>query len=125
MDVRLTLHDVVRPDISGWRRARLPDPWDARPIDIVPDWICEVVSPSNASHDRVTKRNLYAECGVAFYWIVDPLERTLEALRLESGRWCDAGAFDDLAVARIPPFEEVELEVGRLFPPTRLEESGP
>jgi hypothetical protein len=56
VDVRLGLHDIVRPDLAGWRRERLPDPWDTRPIDVVPDWICEIVSPSNAGTDRVTKR---------------------------------------------------------------------
>jgi Uma2 family endonuclease len=103
--------------MSGWRRERLDDPWEQRPIDVVPDWICEILSPSNVAQDRVTKRALYAEHGVAFYWIVDPLARTLEALRLEDGRWVDAGAFDDRAIARVAPFEAIELEVGRLFPP--------
>src|SRR5688572_16647541 len=47
VDIRLSPHDIVRPDLSGWRRTRLPEPWDIRPIDVVPDWICEVTSPSN------------------------------------------------------------------------------
>jgi Uma2 family endonuclease len=117
VDVRLSPHDVVRPDLSGWRRDRLPDPWDIRPIDVTPDWICEVVSPSNAAVDRVTKRHLYAKHGVSFYWIVDPAERTLEAMRLESETWIEVGSYDDGSVARIAPFVEVELEVERLFPP--------
>ncbi|MBX3269579.1 MAG: Uma2 family endonuclease [Sandaracinaceae bacterium] len=117
VDVRLGPHDIVRPDLAGWRRERLPSPWDTRPIDVVPDWICEVLSPSNAAVDRVTKRKLYAEHGVSFYWIVDPTEGTLEADRLERGAWVDAGRHDRTAVARIPPFEAVELPVGRLFPP--------
>lgn len=119
VDIRLTLHDIVRTDIAGWRRARLPNPWDTRPIEVVPDWICEVVSPSNAAHDRVTKRKLYARHGVAHYWILDPHERTLETLRLDptSKAWVDGGSYDDSALARIPPFEAVELEVGRCFPP--------
>lgn len=116
VDVRLSPHDIVRPDLVGWRRERLPDPWDIRPIDVVPDWVCEVISPSNAAHDRVTKRRLYGECRLPFFWLVDPAARTLEALRLVDGVWVDAGSYDDTAVARIPPFEEVALEVGRLFP---------
>jgi hypothetical protein len=43
VDVRLARHQIVRPDVAGWRRERLPEPWDVRPIDVVPDWICEVV----------------------------------------------------------------------------------
>ena len=96
---------------------RLPSPWGRRPIDVVPDWICEVLSPSNEAHDRVKKRRLYAASGVPFYWLIDPAARTLEALRLADGTWVDAGSFDDEARAAIPPFDAIELEVGRLFPP--------
>ena len=117
VDVRLGPNDVVRPDVCGWRRERLPSPWGVRPIDVVPDWICEVLSPSNEAHDRVTKRRLYAASGVAFYWLIDTHARTLEALRLVDGVWMDAGSFGDDDVARIPPFEAVALEIGRLLPP--------
>ncbi len=122
VDVRLSLHDVVRPDLAGWRRERLPDPWDKRPIDVRPDWVCEVLSPSNTAHDRVTKRRLYAAHGVPHYWIVDPVSCTLEALALQAGVWVDAGSFDHTATARIPPFEAIELPVGRLFPPPPADE---
>jgi Uma2 family endonuclease len=114
--VRLGAH-VVRPDLAGWRRERLPSPWDERRIEALPDWVCEIVSPSNAAHDRVTKRRIYGEQRVPFYWIVDPVERTLEVLRLEGSTWVDGGTFDATAVARVPPFKEVELVIGRLFPP--------
>ena len=49
VDVALGRHDIVRPDISGWRRERLPRPAAKRPIEVVPDWVCEVLSPSNAA----------------------------------------------------------------------------
>jgi len=119
VDDRLAPHDIVRPDLAGWRRERLHEPWDVRPIDVVPDWVCEVVSPSNAAHDRVRKRELHARHGVAYYWLVDPDARTVEALRLDAPTraWIEVGAYDDAAVARIAPFEAIELEVGRLFPP--------
>jgi Uma2 family endonuclease len=119
VDVRLSPHDIVRPDLAGWRRERLPTPWDIRPIDVPPDWICEVVSPSNAAQDRVGKRNLYARSGIPYYWLVDPDARTLEALRLDlaARTWVEVGAYDDGALARIAPFEAIELEVRRLFPP--------
>jgi len=119
VDVRLSPHDIVRPDLAGWRRERLPSPWDIRPIDVPPDWICEVVSPSNAAQDRVGKRNLYARSGIPYSWLVDPDARTLEALRLDrAARGCvEVGAYDDGALARIAPFDAIELEVRRLFPP--------
>lgn len=117
VDVRLSRQDVVRPDLAGWRRERLPDPWDLRPIDVVPDWVCEVTSPSHARHDRVTKAKLYLEAGVPSLWLVDPDTRVLEALGREGERWLEAGRFSDGDVVRIPPFEAVELDVARIFPP--------
>lgn len=119
VDVQLAEHEVVRPDVVGWRRERLPHPWGQRPVLVVPDWICEVVSPSNPAADRVQKRRLYAAHGVAFYWILDPVARTLEALRLDPERneWREVGAFGDESIARVAPFEAIELEVKRRFPP--------
>jgi Uma2 family endonuclease len=104
VDIALGPHDIVRPDLSGWRRERLSRPGKVRPIEVVPDWVCEIVSPSTAARDRVTKRNLYARCGIPFYWLIDPDARVLEALALRDGVWVEAGAFDDSATAAIPPF---------------------
>lgn len=116
VDLQLGRHDVVRPDLSGWRRERLPSP-DQRPLTVVPDWVCEIASPSTAARDRVLKRRLYSRAGVRHYWLVDPVARSLEALELHGERWVELGAWGDEDVARVPPFEAVELPVGRLFLP--------
>lgn len=39
----------------------------------VPTVIIEILSPSNQSHDLVTKLNLYMQYGVKEYWIVNPI----------------------------------------------------
>lgn len=117
IDVRFTAHDVVRPDVVGWRRERLVSPQGQRPIEVVPDWICEVLSPTGVQRDRVTKRQLYARHGVPFYWLVDPAAGILEAFVLERGRWVVSGTYDRTAIARVPPFEAIELVVGDLFLP--------
>lgn len=124
VDVQLAPHDVVRPDIAGWKRERLHDPGEQRPIKVAPDWVCEVLSPSTAVHDRITKRTLYANSGIGHYWIVDVDAHTLEAFELLDRRWVLNGTYGDEAVVRIPPFELIELAVGRLFLPKveRVEE---
>lgn len=117
VDVELTRHDTVRPDVSGWRRERVPAFPKELPIRVVPDWIAEVVSPSNQRYDRIVKASLYALHGVPFYWLVDPGARVLEAFELQGGRWLRLGAWGDGDRARIRPFDAVEIDVGRLFPP--------
>jgi Uma2 family endonuclease len=39
----------------------------------VPNLIIEILSPSNQSHDLITKLNLYMNYGVQEYWIVNPM----------------------------------------------------
>lgn len=65
-----------------------------------------------------------AQYGVRWYWIVNPEARTFEAFQLVENGWLDAGSFDETDVARIPPFEAVELPVGRLFLPRTTPSEG-
>src|SRR5436190_1672707 len=58
-------HDVVVPDLAGWRRERLPRLPEAAFFSIAPDWVCEVLSPSTAAMDRVKKITIYAREGVS------------------------------------------------------------
>jgi Uma2 family endonuclease len=104
--------DVLVPDLAGWRRERLPSIPDAPAFELPPDWICEVVSPRTARIDRTRKSAVYAAAGVEWMWLVDPLARTLEVLRLEGGRWTQRGAHGGDGAVRAEPFGEIELELG-------------
>jgi len=115
--LELSAHDVVIPDVAGWRRERVALFPEQRPIRIGPDWICEVLSPSNAKNDLVRKADLYHRSEVPFYWIIDPAARVVEALERTGAGWTRLGAWTDGDVARIRPFDAIELEVVRLFPP--------
>jgi Uma2 family endonuclease len=116
-EVRLRPHDIVVPDVVGWRRERLPRIPRIRPIDVVPDWICEVMSPGGQRRDRVVKSNLYLTAGIPSYWILDLEGRTLEALEAREEAWLLFGTWSDGDTPRIRPFETVELDVGGLLPP--------
>ena len=123
VDVALGAHDVVRPDVAGWRKERLPKPGQQRPIEVVPDWVCEILSPSTAARDRVQKRHLYARTGVRYYWLIDPDARVLEALELKDGVWIENGVYDETHTARIVPFDAIELAVTRFFLPREADEA--
>lgn len=107
--------DVVVPDLAGWRRERLPSIPDEAFIAVAPDWICEVLSPSTVSIDRVKKLAIYARERVAHAWLIDPIARTVEILRLDTGGWLIVATISDLDVARAEPFEAIELELSLLW----------
>ncbi|MBL8258224.1 MAG: Uma2 family endonuclease [Candidatus Competibacteraceae bacterium] len=111
--------EVLVPDLAGWRRRRMPRlPRDHR-IEVVPDWVCEILSPSTARIDRVVKMPLYARYGVPYLWLVDPLAHILEAFALRDGRWTVIGSFQDQDVVTVEPFAEIALELVGLWAETQ------
>lgn len=115
VEVELAPNHVYRPDVVGWRRERVPERPTGTPITLRPDWICEVLSPSNPGTDRVTKLNHYHRFEVPHYWIVDPMEESLSVFRWTPDGYLLVLAADREARVRAEPFEAVEISVGALF----------
>lgn len=107
--------DVLVPDLAGWRRERMPAVPDTAWFELAPDWICEVVSPSTGRLDRTAKMPVYAREGVAFAWLVDPLQRTLEVFALRDRHWLLLATHAESERVRAEPFAAVELELGALW----------
>lgn len=84
-DVVLAHDTVVQPDLLYFSNARRPK-IGAR-IETPPDLVVEILSPSHHARDRVLKLGVYAESGVAEYWIVDPAEQSFEFLKLVDGKY--------------------------------------
>ena len=103
---------VVVPDLAGWRRERLPAVPEEAHFSLAPDWVCEVLSPSTERIDRGRKLRIYAEAGVAHAWFVNPVERTLEVLRLRDGAWTIVAVCSDSDRVRVEPFEAIEMGAG-------------
>ena len=57
------------------------------------DLVMEVVSPDDPVRDHATKRNEYAEAGIAEYWIVDPQDESIIVLRLAGQVYVEHGRF--------------------------------
>ena len=106
---------VVVPDIAGWRRERMPSVPDVAFFTLPPDWVCEVLSPSTERIDRGKKLRIYAEAGVPQAWLLNPIERTLEELRLRDGAWTIVSVFAGSEVVRAEPFADVELRLDDLW----------
>ena len=115
-EVHLELDTVVLvPDIAGWRRQRLATPPKGHKVELVPDWVCEILSPSTKSTDREEKMPIYARYGVPFAWLVDPTTHTLEAYEQRDGQWLTLGLFRDDDQVSVKPFDAIVIHLNELW----------
>jgi Uma2 family endonuclease len=109
--------NVLVPDLAGWRKERMPHIPKNHIFSIPPDWVCEVTSPSSGRIDRLKKMPLYARDEVQYAWIVEPEQQTLEAYRLQGPGWYLIGTYGEEPIARIEPFDAVEINLTLLWGP--------
>lgn len=107
MDVRFGPDRILQPDAMVFLEKLDRDA--PSPLDRCPSVCIEVLS-TNRAYDRVTKRFLYAEAGVAEYWMVDPAG--LVERRSGAGLARSEEIGDKLRSPLLPGFE---LDVPTLF----------
>jgi Uma2 family endonuclease len=109
--------DIVVPDIGGWREGRLVDSEeiDEPFITVIPDWVCEILSPGTRRTDRMKKMPIYAREKVGHVWLVDPAERTVEVFRHEGSSYVLVGTFGGDASVRAEPFDAIEISPAYLW----------
>jgi Uma2 family endonuclease len=110
--------NVVVPDLAGWQRERMPEIPSNGMFSIVPDWICEVTSPSTGRVDRLMKMPIYRRGDVEYLWLLDPEQQMIEAYH-GSGEGWSLGMYGDQPVARIEPFEAIEIDLTQIWGPLR------
>jgi Uma2 family endonuclease len=109
--VRISKKRGVMPDVQFYRAGNEPAAEHEEGLATGrPDLVVEVVSPSSRRYDRVVKARWYASIGVPEYWIVDPDDRTIERLVLESGRWVIATTAAGSEPFEPPSFEGLRIE---------------
>jgi Uma2 family endonuclease len=114
--VRITERRGVMPDLQFFRSANPASRGNA--VALVsghPDLAVEIVSESSRRYDRMTKLAWYASIGVPEYWIIDPVERTLERLVLQGTKYLVAEVLCDDALFCPETFEGLEIPLGTLW----------
>jgi Uma2 family endonuclease len=111
--------DVRRPDLLYFSGARLQLN-ERRQLTGPPDLCVEVLSPSNRHVDRGDKFKLYRDAGVPFYWIFDPMLKSVEGYKLVGSEYVATVTAKDSAVVRLPPFEELEVPLAEIWVPDAL-----
>ncbi|APT29877.1 hypothetical protein MCBMB27_00586 [Methylobacterium phyllosphaerae] len=114
-ELHLGAHVVV-PDLAAWRRERVPTDLEAAHIEIAPDSVCEILSPSTVRLDRGRKRRIYAEAKIGHLWLLDPAAGVLEGFALADGRWVLLATVQRGESVALPPFDAVPFPLDDLFP---------
>jgi len=83
-DVKLDDGNVLQPDILYISEERKNEIVKNR-IEGAPDFVIEILSPSNAYYDLRQKKDLYEKYGVKEYIIIDPIAQNAELYLLKDG----------------------------------------
>jgi hypothetical protein len=115
VDLDLEDDEIVRPDLAGWRRERVPERPQGSRLRARPDWVCDVIARPSAYEDAAQRLELFQRNGVPFCWVVD-VERGIltshrfvgrsYALAIQASRW---------QFLRAEPFDAIEIRIGALF----------
>jgi Putative restriction endonuclease len=107
---------VVVPDIAGWRKERLMNRKELAWFEEVPDWACEVLSPSTRVHDIGAKRRIYGTYGVGHLWYIDPSTLSLEVFQRQKADWLLTHTFIGHEDVCASPFDAITFSLGLLWP---------
>ena len=112
--VRLKERTVRAPDISFFRKERMPDGQiDMTPIgEVIPDLAVEVISAGNTKAEIERKIGEYFDAGVEAVWIVDPFRRVM-VVHTSADDFVTLKETDTLEGS--PVFPGLDLPLARIF----------
>lgn len=79
-----------------------------------PDFIIEIVSPSNAFMDRNKKLECYRKVGVREYWVIEPEHQYIVVYRLKENAYWVQNYNEGTVPSEI--FPGLEIDLGKVFP---------
>lgn len=119
VDLYISERQFLVPDLCFYTRERMENERiereDGRCLIAPPDLVVEIVSPSSARNDRVRKTRLYAEFGVAHYWIIEPERQTLETLELKDARYSLGAILTEEDMLESSLFPNLQISLAELF----------
>lgn len=107
------IRTVVQPDIVVICD---PSKLDEKGCKGSPDLIMEILSPSTASKDYITKLNLYEKNKVPEYWIIHPIDKIVMVYRLsENGSYGRAEVYSGADKVKVGIFDDLVVDLKGIF----------
>lgn len=113
-DVYLSEHDVFQPDIVFVAKENFKVLTDAG-VEGTPDFVVEILSPSNAYLDKKSKLRVYARMGVKELWIVDPETRLVHVYLLQQTADQPLATYGEKDSFSSPHFPGLEIRILEIF----------
>jgi Uma2 family endonuclease len=107
-----------QPDLlflSHERAQHIPDLPNQPRIEIAPELVIEVLSPSDTASDWLEKLRDYHQIGVQEVWAVDPQSASVEVLRWSEAGWQSVGVFTGDQPIRSEVLGETPIAPAALF----------
>lgn len=107
------IRTVVQPDIVVICD---PSKLDEKGCKGSPDLVMEILSPSTASKDYITKLNLYEKNQVREYWIIHPIDKIVMVYRLsENGKYGRAEVYSEADKVKVGIFDDLVVDLKGIF----------
>jgi Uma2 family endonuclease len=113
-DVYLSEHDVYQPDLVFVKKDNFEVLTDAG-VEGTPDWVAEILSPSNAYLDKKAKLRGYARTGVAELWLIDPDTHLVHVYHLQDDAQKPAATYGEKDTFVSPHFPGLNIRVADIF----------
>ncbi len=114
LDVYLSETETYQPDIIFISHDRLNIIGEKK-IEAAPDLVIEILSPSTAYYDLKHKKHIYELSGVKEYWIVDPMEKSLELYENLNNEFALFSKARDKGLVKSKLLEGFSIETEKVF----------
>jgi len=83
----------------------------------IPSLVVEIVSPSTARIDRITKFNKYKNVGVKEYWIIEPIDKIIQVFTLLDDKSYKMEIYEeDDKTIDVYLFPGLQIDITTIFP---------
>jgi len=114
IDVFLSDTETYQPDLIFIAEARHAIVGE-KMIEGAPDFVVEILSPSTAYYDLKHKKRRYEAAGVKEYWIVDPMDKSIEIFTNTDAGFSMAGHAEGSETIASPLLEGFSVSLGAIF----------